>query len=124
MPTLDEILDGEVGPRWKAKGRGQMLVPEQMLRQWRLHPREMYKIFQLFEESMNNDGFRYEAITPDLLLGKLPMIMHRTWFEAMNKGWVVGEIPPFRFEQNSINPSHIGLVWEGRMVSVNFDPDG
>jgi len=120
MPTMDEILDGIS----QDIGRIRMLVPEQLLDQWRLNPRELGKLFLLFEQHLDGAGLRLHAITQDLIYGKLPTVMHEAWMEALENGWVDGEIPPFRFERDPYNTTRIGLMWEGRMVAVNYSVDG
>jgi|GEM_PF-3823900 len=118
MPTMDEILDG------KTRVRGVMSVPAALLDQWLLHPGELWKMFHLFEQKLNDAGFRYDLITTAFLHGRLPQIMQNAWLEACSTGWVSGDIPPFHFEQDSLDLSRVGLVWEGEMVTVNFEQVG
>jgi len=128
MLTLDEILNGrptidplEERARELGGGRAVMLVPQQLVDQWLLDPKHLPLLFLDFEKKLN-DSSVFEPITSISLKGKLPDAMHLAWAEAASGGWVSGDIPPFKFEQDAVDPSMVNLIWDGPLTRVNYDP--
>lgn len=127
MTTLDDIVDecpGENTESDRGRVRKVMLVPSQLLEQWLGEPADIFFFLRLRREKL----FEWQSsvgnpvMTSVVLQGELPDVMEKVWEEALERKWVVGDIPPHYFEQDPFDPCVVNFEWEGPITVVDL-PD-